>query len=107
MGAVSPVAFSAVSENVKVQLRRSKPYFVTDPFVTIGAGRTKASAARNPEFEESSADFWEGEGLEEMEGVLSVAEIFAGLAARLVVEERDCEYEGEPRSKEMVDSLGF
>src|SRR5438034_11465226 len=66
VGASSVVAVSHERDNEKVQFRRSNPYWMIEPWVTIGLGRMKASAARNPGLLESwgmDCDSWEMDGI--------------------------------------------
>lgn len=102
MGTSSVAAVWHSSANVKVALRRSKPYEVTVPMVAIGLGRTYASAARKPDALRRSAGVFEV--CEEIEGVERVFLRLVGETGDCV-EERLCEKAGEALSTEIVEAL--
>ena len=71
--------------------------------MAIGLGRTYASAARNPGVELSSAEVVDLPEL--IEGVVRVFLRFFWLMGDWLSEERDCEKEGELRSRETLEAV--
>jgi hypothetical protein len=94
------VGSSASSVNVNTQLRRSKLYVKTLPFVECGDGRTYASAARRPGAFETGFD--ETVGVAFMGGTLRLPSKF-GLSGAWIEAERLSENDGEFRFKETVE----